>query len=796
LLAILPAALHCDLVNHRHIDAVVDVSSNVGATDEAHDLVSEALFQALGDNAYELDRSFCFVTFNAGCTAYYGVSTAAALGRPIWDVLPGSAGSWLEPFLCEAMVTRRAARVEKAGVAHPDRWLEVTAFPTARGLGVAFRDRTGEHRAATALGESEARLRLALEAGRMAVWELDPATDTVIGSPELNRLFGFLTHVGPTPEERRARYLPGERERLRQLGREALARGERFFIGEFRCAWPDGSVHWLLLRAEMLLNADGRVSRVLGVLADVTDRKRAEVALQKSEAQLRDLVATLDLGAAMSRGRDGAIRFWSGGCTRLYGWTAEEAVGQDAHLLLRTEFPIPRAEIEAALERAGEWTGDLRQRTRDGREIVVAAQKVLRHGTQGEPEAVLETLVDVTAQRAAEAALRVETETLETLNSVGAAIAAELDLERLVQKVTDAGVALIGAAFGAFFYNIEGAGGEAYTLYTLSGASREAFSAFPMPRATAVFGPTLRGEDVLRSDDITADPRYGCNAPHRGMPEGHLPVRSYLAVPVVSRSGEALGGLFFGHPKPGVFTERAERLLVGIAAQAATAIDNARLYRLAQQEVEERRQTEAARQLLMREVDHRAKNALAVVHAAVRLTRAPDLPSYVRALEGRVSALVRAQTLLANDLWAGADLRGLLQGELAPFVGTRQSATFDGPRVMLPAGATQPLAMAMHELATNAVKHGALSACGGRVKISWRVEDGSEGQLRLRWAESGGPPVTAPSQRQGFGSRVLKATVSQQLGGRVSFAWEASGLICDIELPLAHRETTNGTAAL
>ncbi|WP_395678476.1 response regulator [Inquilinus sp.] len=190
--------------------------------------------------------------------------------------------------------------------------------------------------------------------------------------------------------------------------------------------------------------------------------------------------------------------------------------------------------------------------------------------------------------------LEEEAGTLERLNAVGTAIAAELDLERAVQIVTDAATELSGAAFGSFFYNAVSDDGESYTLYTLSGVPREAFSRFPMPRNTEVFGPTFRGDGMVRSADITQDPRYGRNAPYKGMPEGHLPVRSYLAAPVVSQSGEVLGGLFFGHPEPGRFDERAERLVAGIATQAAIAIDKARLYRAAQVEIERRTRVEAA----------------------------------------------------------------------------------------------------------------------------------------------------------------------------------------------------------
>ena len=179
--------------------------------------------------------------------------------------------------------------------------------------------------------------------------------------------------------------------------------------------------------------------------------------------------------------------------------------------------------------------------------------------------------------------IRAEAHRLEVLNRTGMAIAAELELEQLVQTVTDAAVELTGAKFGAFFYNVVNDAGEAYTLYTISGVEREAFSSFPMPRNTAVFEPTFRGTGVVRSDDIQRDQRYGKSAPHFGMPAGHLPVRSYLAAPVMSRSGDVLGGLFFGHPEIGIFTARDELIVSGIAAQAAVAIDNARLYRASRQ---------------------------------------------------------------------------------------------------------------------------------------------------------------------------------------------------------------------
>jgi PAS domain S-box-containing protein len=174
--------------------------------------------------------------------------------------------------------------------------------------------------------------------------------------------------------------------------------------------------------------------------------------------------------------------------------------------------------------------------------------------------------------------LRARARAIDAVEEVGRVLAAELDLGRLVQVVTDASTRLTEAEFGAFFYNVANAEGESYSLYTLSGAPREAFAGFPMPRNTAIFGPTFRGEGTVRIADVQKDPRYGKLAPHHGMPPGHLPVRSYLAAPVVSRSGEVLGGLFFGHSEAGRFTEDHEHLLRGIAQYAAIALDNARLY--------------------------------------------------------------------------------------------------------------------------------------------------------------------------------------------------------------------------
>jgi two-component sensor histidine kinase len=195
-------------------------------------------------------------------------------------------------------------------------------------------------------------------------------------------------------------------------------------------------------------------------------------------------------------------------------------------------------------------------------------------------------------------------------------------------------------------------------------------------------------------------------------------------------------------------------------------------------EVLERR-SEEARALLMREVDHRARNALTVVQSFLQLTDAPTVEAFRDVVVGRVEALARAQTSLARRKWEGALLGDVIADELASLAAPEKSRLV-GPPVLLRAEDVQAMSMAVHELATNARKYGALSTADGRLTISWTFDEADT--LTLTWREEGGPPVVAPS-RAGFGSRMI-LQLAQQLGGDIRHDWRPTGLVAELTATL------------
>ena len=432
----------------------------------------------------------------------------------------------------------------------------------------------------------------------------------------------------------------------------------------------------------------------------------------------------------------------------------------------------------------------------------------------------------------AEEALREETRMLELLNRAGSVLASTLDIDTLLQSITDAATELTGAAFGSFFYNGKDANGDAFLLYTLSGAPREAFEKLGHPRPTPVFKPTFDGGPPVRSDDITKDPRYGRMGPHHGMPKGHLPVRSYLAASVCSRSGEVLGGLFFGHPEPNRFDERTEQNIAGFVAQAAVAIDNARLYDMAQRAAREREgllaseraaRAEAERHSKMKDeflamLAHELRNPLAPITNAAQLLKMPAADENLRLkATSIISRQVRHMTELIDDLLDVSRVtRGLVKLEAEtlelnavlrsaveqarPHIEAREHAlTVDAPaQPVLVVGDRTRLVQVLVNLLNNAAKY---TPPKGRITL--RLEAGLE-SARLTVIDNGAgmdakllPHVfdlftqaeRTPDRSQGglgIGLALVK-TIVQMHGGQVEAHSDGPNLGASVSvlLPLA-----------
>jgi PAS domain S-box-containing protein len=562
--------------------------------------------------------------------------------------------------------------------------------------------------------------------------------------------------------------------------------------------------------------------------------------LERARAHLAAIVASSE-DAVVSKTLDGIVTSWNASAERLFGYTAAEMLGQPILRIIPEDLRYEETEILTKL-RAGERIEryeTVRVHKNGTRFDVSLTVSPVRDST-GRIVGAAKIAHDITDRRRAERALKEEAETLETLNRVGQAVAAQLDLERIVQIVTDAATELTGAQFGAFFYNVTNEAKESYWLYTLSGAPREAFAQFPMPRNTEVFATTFHGHGVLRSPDIRKDPRYGKNAPFKGMPEGHLPVVSYLAVPVTTHTGTVIGGLFFGHPQTDAFTDRSERLAVGVAAQASIAMTHANLFRTLRERETELQQAALEREQILESERTARSEAERLSHMKDEFlaTLSHELRTPLNAIQGWATLLrqrevsredrergletiernVRAQAQIVNDL---LDMSRIISGKIHLEVqplhlhevvnnaieAVRQSANAKDIRLQalldssigLVRGDPNRLQQVLWNLLTNAVK---FTPKGGRIQVILErvnshveivVEDtgiGIRGDFlpyvfdRFRQAD---PTTTRRYGGLGLGLSIVRNLVELHGGSvRVKSAGENQGSTFIVSLPVSH----------
>ena len=434
---------------------------------------------------------------------------------------------------------------------------------------------TQHKRAEIARAHSEQRLQAILDNSATVIFLKDPEGRYLL----VNRRYEELFHVSQADVLGRSDYdlFPVEvADQFRANDRAALAAGQPITIEEF--APQDDGIHSYISIKFPLHAPDGRVTGICGIATDITERKRLDAA----GLHLAAIVESSE-DAIISKNLNGIITSWNAGAQRIFGYTAAEVVGQPVSILAAPErldeMPNILSKIKQGL-RVEHY--ETRRRTKDGQIIDVALTVSPVRDASGRIVGASKIARDISDRKRAEqehalllAREREARRTAELLNQAAPRLSAQLDLEKLVQEVTDIATTLVGAEFGSFFHNVIDEKGDSYMLYTRSGVPRETFAGLPVPG-------DLRGEGVVRSEDVTQDPRYSKHSLNVSLTQGRLPVRSYLAAPVKARSGEVLGGLFFGHSAPGKFTEAHEAIITGIAAQAAISMDNARLFEQAQ----------------------------------------------------------------------------------------------------------------------------------------------------------------------------------------------------------------------
>jgi PAS domain S-box-containing protein len=440
----------------------------------------------------------------------------------------------------------------------------------------------------TKLQLSEGRFRSLIEKGSDLIVVVNRSGELTYASPSSTRVLGYK------PAELTSRSIrdlvhPEERMAGNRIFEGAARSSMQSF--ELRFRHQDGSDRILHGHVSNLLD-DPSIGGFVVNARDVTERREAEAALMRSESQLRLITDSLPVLVSYVD-RHGRYSFNNRLYEEWFGRSTDDLRGRRIADVLRPEsYESIKSFVERALlgepvtyETMMSYPGSQEERH-------VRSALIPDVAETGEIRGYVALVEDITADKRAESALRASEERLQTLlgrerearhtaellNRIGLVLSAELDLPRLTQSVIDIATELLGAEFGAFFYNSENAEGKPFALYTLSGASRKLFEDFPMIRHTPLFARTFSGQGVVRSEDVTKHPDYGRNTPFHGMPEEHLPVRSYLGAPVVSRSGEVFGALLFGHKDIGVFTDREEAIVRGIAGQAAIAMDNARLF--------------------------------------------------------------------------------------------------------------------------------------------------------------------------------------------------------------------------
>jgi PAS domain S-box-containing protein len=586
-----------------------------------------------------------------------------------------------------------------------------------RAIGTAL-DITGRKRGEQALMRSEARLRLALDASRLGTYDRELRTGMGRFSPRGAELHGLPPdQPSYTLESWLATIHIDDRADVATRVAGAVT-GSGHYEADYRVVWPDGQIRWLAARGEVIRDDAGVPLRATGIVYDVTERKRADEALRASEGWLRLTMAGARVGSWSWDARTDRVVYSQLLCD-MFGVPHQESFARD-EIRRISMHPDDRERVRSAFEAA----------VAEHREFESEYRVVRPDGTTLWVRAAGRGEYDAAGRPVQMFGI------VQDITERKRADEALRENEARLRIITDSvpgAISYVDADRRFGFVNAVFEDWYGLPRDRIVGRkAREVMSEEDYRTVAPWGGRALQGEDVVFERTMAIP----------GKPRRHLLVRYF---PDRDASGVVRG--FY-----------------------ALAID-----------ISERKDAEERLKLLAAEVDHRAKNMLALVQIMLRQTKAETVREFVAAAQGRVAALARAHVVLSEQRWVGADLQRLIEEELAPYraqVPGRVAIT--GPPVALESRSAQSCALALHELVTNAVKYGALSTPGGRIECTWSMAP--DRNVSVTWTESNGPPVRKPSRR-GFGMNVIERSIADQLEGRVRFDWRSEGLRCTMLLP-------------
>ena len=613
------------------------------------------------------------------------------------------------------------------------RWFAFRVVAVRIGEGaviIELTDLSGETGTARALRESEQRLRLAVEATGIGIWDINARTGVRRWSERFCQILGLPADTPADSETFFTLTEPRDRDRVRHLYAAAIASSEGSHEAEFQIRMAsDGAQRWVQITGKVTFDENGQPVRGNGILRDTTERREVEETLRKREEQLR---------IALAAGRMGTWRWnlmtgeqqWDDTQFLLLGLPPDQAPTRALFLAVVHPDDVAQADIDVSSLPVGDGFLDFEYRVvwPNGEQHWISQHALLRYDADGQPFEMIGVSYDITSQKNAVAALRISEER-----------------HRLAVEANNVGTWDYDLASGEYRWSDQ--------CLQLWGLPPDTPNDRELLRALVTAEDWFVIEQQWRAAlDPQGDGRIAVECPIRRADDS---ARRWCAFS---------GQVFFDDQR------RKPLRAVGIM-----------------QDITDRREGEERQRMMLREMNHRVKNSLAVVQAIVSQTiqMTPDPTEAFERIESRVMSVARTHDFLDRSSFGEASIRQLITVEMEPFVDDMASRLrMGGPVVLLDSSAVLALGLTIHELATNSVKYGALSIPTGRIEVSWHARgEGDQTSVDMEWKEVGGQPVLPP-RRRGFGSRLIEGSVAGTLGGSVKIEYDPGGIIARLSFPI------------